>query len=187
MKILKYIGLGLLAIVLVALVVTVLQSPQTHLERSVVINAPDSVIFEYVNNYQKFNAWSPWAKIDPQTQYTHEGPDAGIGARMSWISNHPDVGSGSQWIVESIPFTRVRSGMQFGEFEGEFFAQIDIEPTEGGQKVTWHYYGDVTSASMTGALMGKFFGMFMDGMLGPQYEDGLKNLKSVAEDQQKSS
>jgi hypothetical protein len=34
---------------------------------------------------------------------------------------------------------------------------------------------------MSGALMGKFFGMFMDGMLGPQYEDGLKNLKMVAE------
>ncbi|MCU0418180.1 MAG: SRPBCC family protein [Cyclobacteriaceae bacterium] len=181
MKILKIIGIGLVAILLLAVVFTVFQSPQSHLARSVVINAPDSVIFEYVNNYQKFNAWSPWAKLDANTQYMYDGPTAGVGARMSWVSKHPDVGTGAQWIVESEPYKRVKSGMQFGDFEGEFFAQVDIEPAEGGHRVTWHYYGDVSTASAAGAFMGKFFGLFMDGMLGPQYEDGLKNLKAVAE------
>lgn len=181
MKILKYVGIGLAVILLLAVLFTVFQSPQSHLERSVVINAPDSVIFEYVNNYQKFNAWSPWAKLDPGTQYMYDGPTAGVGARMSWVSKNPDVGSGAQWIVESEPNRRVKSGMQFGDFEGDFFAVVDIEPTEGGNKVTWHYYGDVSQASAKGALMGKFFGLFMDGMLGPQYEDGLKNLKAAAE------
>ncbi len=181
MKILKYAGMALAGILLLAVLFTAFQSPQSHLERSVVIQAPDSVIFEHVNNYQKFNTWSPWARLDPATQYMYDGPSARVGARMSWVSKHPDVGTGAQWIVESEPYKRVKSGMQFGDFEGAYFAVVDIEPAEGGNKVTWHYYGDVSQASVKGALMGKFFGLFMDGMLGPQYENGLKNLKAVAE------
>lgn len=182
MKALKFLGIGLGALLVLIIVVTSMQSPKSHLERSVVINAQPASIFAYVNNLKNFNEWSPWHNLDPNTKYDFEGPEAGVGAKMSWKSDHEEVGEGVQWIVESEENKRVKTGMQFGGFEGDYFAEVVLEPTENNAtKVTWHYYGDVSNASTFGAAAGKFFGMFMDGMLGPSYEKGLASLKQVVE------
>ena len=140
------------------------------------IKAAPSAIFEEINSTGNFNKWSPWAQIDPNTQYSFEGPQSGVGAKMSWSSEHPDVGEGAQWIVESIENKKVTNQLQFGGFEGDFKASITLEEDGDNTNVTWEY-----DADMGGNIIGKFFGLFMDDMLGPFYETGLSNLKEVAE------
>ena len=50
--------------------------------------------------------------------------------------------------------------------------------TNRGVKVTNGFYGD------NGVnLVGRYFGLFMDQMVGPQFEKGLENLKNIAEEQ----
>ena len=181
MKALKIIGIIVGSLIVLIVVSLAFMSPQGHLERSVVINAEPAAIYQQVNNYKNFNSWSPWAALDPNTKYVYEGPDAGSGAKMSWVSENKNVGTGSQWIIESEENKRVKGGMNFGDFEGNYTYEVALEPTEGGTKVTWHYDSDVSKASMSGAAAGKFFGLFMDGMLGPSYEQGLANLKKLAE------
>jgi hypothetical protein len=183
MKGLKYAGMGLGTIVALIIVITVLQSPTAHMERSVVINADAATIFPYLNNFHKSNEWSPWMQLDPKMEQEFWGAEEGVGANMSWVSANGEVGEGEQWIEESELNKRVKSGLKFGGMEGEFFGEFVLEPTEDGTKVTWHYFGDVSKAGVSGSLFGKFFSMFMDGMLGPQYETGLNNLKKLVESQ----
>src|SRR6266508_3613709 len=100
----KKILLGGLIIVVVIVVVFVcivaLQPSHYHIERSATINAPASVVFGQVNDFHKWEAWSPWAKIDPAMKQSYEGAPAGAGAIYSWSGNS-QVGEGRMTIVES--------------------------------------------------------------------------------------
>jgi len=176
MKILKIFGIIVIVAVALLLIVGLLLPSTSHVERTISIEASPKAIFEETNNTKNLNNWSPWAKLDPETKYTFEGPEAGVGAKMSWISEHDQVGEGAQWIIESIENEKVTNQLEFGDFEGDFKASLILEPEGDKTKVTWTY-----DADMGGNLIGKYFGLFMDGMLGPFYEDGLSNLKEVAE------
>ncbi|MGK2922577.1 MAG: SRPBCC family protein [Methyloceanibacter sp.] len=74
---LKKILLVLVALVLVFVVVVALQPSEFHVERSVTVDAPASKVFGEVNDFHKWEAWSPWAKLDPNAKVNFEGPEAG--------------------------------------------------------------------------------------------------------------
>lgn len=184
MKAFKIIGLALGIVVVILIVTIALLSPKSHMERSAIINSQPTVIYGLINNYQKYNEWSPWASIDPNTTYTYEGPNSGPGARMSWSSKNEQVGVGEQWIIESRENSYVKYGIKFGGFEGDYTSEIILAPDANGTKVTWTYDGDVSEEGMMNTVMGKIFGMFMDAALGPFYEKGLLSLKEIAENEQ---
>jgi saccharopine dehydrogenase-like NADP-dependent oxidoreductase len=54
--------------------------------RSIAINAAPEAVFEHVNSPRKMDAWNPWVKLDPKTQITYEGPEAGVGD--AWSEGH---------------------------------------------------------------------------------------------------
>ena len=89
------LGIVVLVIVLVAvfLVMVMLQPSQYHIERTATINAPAPAVFAQVNDFHKWNAWSPWADRDPNMKQTYEGQASGVGAMYSWAGNS-DVGEG---------------------------------------------------------------------------------------------
>ena len=94
--------------------------PRTaHVERSIVIDAPPAMVFTVLNGFGQFNRWSPWADIDPNAVTTYEGPAAGVGAKMSWSGN-AEVGTGSQEILESVPYEAIRLRLTFGDFPGDY-------------------------------------------------------------------
>ena len=102
---------------------------------------------------------------------------------MSWVSENPNVGAGSQWIVEAVENKMVKNGMAFGDMKGDYFATLELEEVPEGTKVTWHYDGDVKGTGIVNSALGKAFGLFIDRALGPFYEDGLTSLKQVVESQ----
>jgi hypothetical protein len=181
MKALKITGIVILSIMVIATVTLAVMSPKSHLERSVIINAQPASVYEELVSFKNFNSWSPWYKIDPNMKQSFEGPPSGVGAKMSWDSENPEVGKGSQWIMDVEENKRVKSGMNFGGMDGNFIAEFILEPAPEGTKVTWTYDGDVSNTSVANAAMGKFFGAFMDSMLGPSLEQGLEGLKKKIE------
>ena len=60
MKVLKKIMWALIAVVLILVIIGFLLPRQRHVERSVFIDAPPSVVFSQVNGFRYFNDWSPW-------------------------------------------------------------------------------------------------------------------------------
>ncbi len=175
MRILKKLLVGLLALVALLAIVGLLLPSTAHVERSTVISAPRSTVFALVNGYARFNEWSPWAEIDPDTRYTRSGPAQGVGARQAWESDNNNVGSGSQQITLSEPYSRVEAALDFGP-QGTAQAFFDLAPEGEVTRVVWGF-----DTSFGYNLIGRYFGLFFDRMLGSDYEKGLANLKRLAE------
>ena len=164
--------IGLAMVVVVAVTIGLLLPRSVHVERSIVIEAPPSVVFALVNDYRAFNRWSPWARIDPDTEYQFEGPASGVGARMRWDSDHPSVGSGSQEIIASEPNRRVAMALDFGA-QGTATAYYDLAPQGAHTRITWGFDTDFGYD-----LLGRYFGLLFDRLIGADYERGLANLKA---------
>jgi uncharacterized protein YndB with AHSA1/START domain len=127
MKILKKIVIGVVALLALLVLIGFMLPAKTHVARSVVINAPAETVFTLINNFHEFNRWSPWAQRDPETRYQFEGPESGVGAKMSWASDKPEVGSGSQTIIEAEANTTVVTALDFGE-HGVATARYSLAP-----------------------------------------------------------
>ena len=175
MTILKNLLIGLVALIVLLAIVGLFLPSTVHLERSTVIAAPQSTVFTLLNSYKRFNEWSPWAGIDPETSYTYEGPDHGVGAKMSWQSENRDVGSGSQEITASRPWERVEAELDFGP-QGTAQAFFDVASEDTGTRVTWGFDTDFGYNPIQ-----RYFGLLIEKFLGPQYEQGLASLKELAE------
>lgn len=175
MNIIKKIVITIAAAIALLFVGGLFLPSTAHVERSIVIQAPPSMIFTVLNGFRQFNRWSPWADIDPNATTTYEGTETGVGAKMSWSGN-AEVGSGSQEILESSPYSIIRLRLTFGDFGGGFASSYVLVPEVEGTKLTWGFDADYGSS-----VVGRYFGVMSDSMLGPDYEKGLARLKEFVE------
>ncbi len=172
MKFLKIFTIISAVIVVAILVALILLPEENSFERSIVINKPASEVFKEVNSFKNFNEWSPWHKMDPDAKYEYSGPESGVGAKISWAGE--EAGIGSQEIIESKANEYVKNKLLFDGFDDPSYAEFKLSETSEGTQLTWSY-----SAKMGGFY--KFFGAIMENLLGPQYEEGLKELKTYME------
>jgi len=172
---LKRLGVALVVVVVLLLVVAMLLPAQVTVQRSIAVQAPRCNVFALLDGYSWFDDFSPWAGRDPDTRYTFEGPSRGVGARMSWQSSSPEVGSGSMQTTLSEPCERIEQDLDFGA-QGSAVAWWDLRPVEDGVQVTWGLDSDFGMNPV-----GRFMGLMMDGFIGPDYEQGLEGLKALAE------
>ncbi len=175
MKFLKKLLLVLLGIIALLVVVTFFLPKHAHIERSTVIDAPASVVFGEVNDLKKWKQWSPWLSIDPNMKLEYGATTVGKGGSYSWESNDKNVGTGKMTISESTPNTYIKTTMNFEpNMDNEMYAQLKFDEKDGKTTVLWDFDGDFKGG-------GKWFGIMMDKMLGPQYEAGLASLKAHSE------
>ena len=159
---------------LLALVIVGLFLPATaHVERQVHIEAPPATVFALVNDFRQINQWSPWLGTDPNALYTISGPPRGVGATLTWDGRI--VGQGSQIIIESEPFHHIVSKLDLGN-QGQALGSFEFLKTENGTSVIWSFDNDFGMN-----LMGRYFGLMLEDIVGPDYEKGLSNLRTMAE------
>lgn len=180
MKTLKKIGIGLLAVILLLVIVSFFLPSKSHVERSIVINASDSVIFGKVNNLKNFVTWIPWTQKDLNAKMEFFGPEQGVGQGYTWNSEKREVGKGKMTIVESIPNQAVNMEMEFDGM-GKSGAAFTFEKEGGGTKVTWAMNSNNDEMPIIWRVPSKYMCLFMDGMVGPDFEKGLATLKSASE------
>src|SRR5438874_7222816 len=170
-----------IAIAIVLLIAGVLLFAATRpdtfrVQRSTSIKAPPAKIFSYINEFDRWAAWSPYEKLDPAMKRTRSGPAAGQGAIYEWEGNDK-VGKGRMEIAEASPPSKVAIKLDFIKpFEAHNVAEFTLQPKDDGTHVTWVMYGPAPYVSK---LMGLFFNM--DRMIGKDFEAGLANLKSLTE------
>jgi len=144
--------------------------------RSASIAAPPEKVFAAVNDFHKWQAWSPWIELDPKAKATFDGPAAGPGAKFAWAGNDK-IGEGRMEIKDALPGERVLIKLDFVKpMQGTSDTEFTFKPTGGGTIVTW---------TMTGedGFVGKAARFFMniDKLVGGDFERGLVKLKAVAE------
>ena len=172
----KKLLLALAVIVVLFIVVVALQPAEYRVVRTTTILAPASAVFAQVDDFHKWEAWSPWAKLDPAAKNTFEGPPAGTGAGFTWAGNKK-VGEGRMTITESRPADLIRIKLDFMKpFPSTADTEFTFKPEGDQAVVTWSMAGRKNFIS-------KAFCMFMnmDKMVGGDFEKGLANLKSVSE------
>lgn len=146
-----------------------------QVQRKAVIAAPPEKVFAMIEDFHRWNEWSPWEKLDPAMTRTFGGPDKGVGATYAWTGNS-DVGEGRMEIVESTPPSTIRIELDFIKpFESNNINEFTLVPRDGGTEVTWTMQGPNLYVSK---LMDTF--MSMDTMIGRDFEKGLANLKAAA-------
>ncbi len=166
--------LGFLAIVGGFLFIASKQPSEFRIVRTLLIPAMPSAIFPHVNNLRKWDAWSPWAKIDPSAKNNFEGPEEGVGASMHWAGNRK-VGEGRMTITESVPGERIAFRLEFMKpFKATNEAEFTFRQEDGQTLVSWSMYG-------RNNLVGKAAGLLFNctNMLNAQFDQGLASLKSV--------
>lgn len=171
MKIIKGILIALVVIALIVTVVGFLSPQQMHVKRSLTINAPSEIIHEQVNNLKNWNSWSPWYKMDTAMKIEYSGSDAGVGASYKW--NSTKVGTGDMTITSSTPDSITTAlNMDYGPAIIKFrFAKSD-----SGTNVSWIMESDNGMNPFA-----RFMSLFMNNMVGKDFENGLAGLKEVAE------
>src|SRR6185436_1445996 len=178
---LKWSLAAIAAIVVVFLVVVAMQPADFKIERSATMRAPASAAFAQVNDFQKWQGWSPWEKVDPALKRQYEGPKAGTGAVYAWQGNKY-VGEGRMTSTESKPAELRRIKLEFFKpFAATNAAQFSFQPAgQGGADastlVTWTMSGQNN-------FLSKAMCMFvdMDKMVGGMFEQGLTQMKTVVE------
>jgi hypothetical protein len=166
--------LGLGALVLILAGVGLALPRQVTVARTVVINAPEPVVFPYLNNLHAFSGWSPWAKRDPNLQVTYSGPDQGKGARIDWTSNERSVGAGSMEITESQPSRHIDLAVGFNGLEGASY--YDVVPSGSGSKVIWGFSYETSTNPIR-----RWKGLMLDRFVGTEFQNGLAALKERIE------
>ncbi len=178
MKLLKRILISLVVLVVVITVIGFFLPREVQVERQVIIQAPPQVVFDRVSDMTRFNDWSPWHGLDPDANYQFSGPASGVGARMSWTSDKPEVGSGSQEIVDVTAPGYVAIKLDFGD-QGQADSYYRIRDYQGGSELTWGFKVD-----MGNDIVGRYLGLMMDSLVGTEYEKGLAKLKTQLESEQ---
>jgi Polyketide cyclase / dehydrase and lipid transport len=171
------IAAALTVLVLGLVGIVAMQPSEFHIERSAKMAAAPDKIFEQVNDFHKWNDWSPWAKLDPNAQNSFEGPAAGAGAIFRWAGN-AEVGEGSMTILESRPPEHVRIELHFVKpFEDTATTEFKLRPEGEQTTVTWSMDGKNNFISKAFCLLI----MDMEQMIGGKYEEGLASLKKIVE------
>ena len=172
----KKILMALAAVIAVFLIVVALQNPDFNISRSQIVNATPAQVFPVVNNFHKWEEWSPWAKLDPASKSTFEGPDSGVGAVFGWSGNMK-VGTGKMTIMESRPAELIRIRLDFFKpMAGTDTSEFAFRAAGQGTEVTWSMMGKKNFVSKAMCLF-----MSMDKMMQPYFEKGLAQMKAEVE------
>ncbi|MCX4174912.1 MULTISPECIES: SRPBCC family protein [Paraburkholderia] len=172
---LKVILISVVAAVGLLLIYAATRPDNFRIERSVRIEAPPERVYGLIDDLHQFNRWNPFLRKDPAAQGTYSGTPSGKGARYAWQGEK--VGVGQMEIVDTAAPANVTMNLDFIKpFEAHNIADFTLKPEAGATQVTWAMHGP---APFLSKLMQVF--VSMDRMVGKDFEDGLGNLKTLAE------
>lgn len=175
-KVLRFIGILLLIIIAGVLILGLIAPKETASERSMLVNAPQNIVADYMFHYKNFNDWSPWAKLDTAMTTEIIGEDNAVGTKYQWKGNDK-VGVG-ELTTKDLKDNEMYYTMVFKEpWESTAEGYWKLQDAGNGQtKVLWGF-SSPASFPMNGIMML----MGMKKMLEDDFDKGLATLKEKTE------
>lgn len=174
MKILLNVLGGLAALVLLLVVVAFFLPRSYRVERTTVIKAKPEAVFPLIADLRRWKDWGAWQERDPGMQLSYSANATGVGAWSAWIS--ASEGSGKMTLTAVEPAKRIAYNLEFPDMGTSSRGTLTLEPAAGGVKVVWADAGDLGMNPLF-----RWFGLFLEKMIGPDFERGLAKLKTLAE------
>jgi uncharacterized protein YndB with AHSA1/START domain len=166
----SYLQIAAIAAAVIVAVPFALPSSKTVTRSRFVAAAPET-LFAAASSTSGYQVFNPYKDMDANLKVKPFGPEAGVGAGFAFESKD---GKGTSTISAVDANKSITYQIDLG-FMGKPVQVIELTPENGGTRVTW----SVTSQFGLNP-MGRVFGLFMDGMLGPHYELGLKNMDRIS-------
>ena len=140
---------------------------------SIDTSARPATLYAQLNDFRRFNLWSPAMKADPNARVIYSGPSRGVGATMTW--DGLVLGTGTQTITASQPFELVETIINQGE-SGE--ARTRFEIIDGGNitNVLWTFEADYGYN-----IVGRYASLLLLRVIQRDYQAGLLELRELAE------
>jgi len=162
-------------VVVIVLGLALTQPPTFKLEREITISAQPATVYANLDDFKRWELWSPWEKLEPGMKKTYTGPATGIGSIYEWEGK--EVGSGRMTISDSKPSQQLTIKLEFIKpFEATNTTVFELAQRSSDTQVRWIMTGENN-------FFGKVMGVFadMDSMVGKDFEAGLAQLKRVSE------
>ncbi|MFZ5674372.1 MAG: SRPBCC family protein [Pseudomonadota bacterium] len=165
---------GLIAVVGAVAGGTFMLPSEIEVERHTTIVAPPEKVFSFVGDLKRFSDLSPWVNPDLGLHYSFKGPPVGVGQAMSWNSDNPTIGRGSQEIISYQPPTSLAMTVSLSNGRAAKLS-ISLEPVGGGTRVTWRF-----KSRRSGPLQ-RWLGILDIRRIGDDMERALAKLEMIAE------
>lgn len=168
------IALGVLVVAGLLLGIGMLLPSGFKVQRQVEMAVAPDRIYPLIADPREWKRWTVWNRRDPAMTMEYGGAPSGKGARWAWKS--ASEGNGEMEFTGAVPGERIDYALTFPDMGMRSSGQLRLEPTARGTRVTWTNEGDMGSSPVN-----RYFGLFMDRLVGPDFEGGLQNLKSLVE------
>lgn len=173
MKWLKRLAIVVVVLIVLFVGVAFILPDNYSVKRSVLIKADKEAIHTLVGDLRQWPEWTPWLDMDPTIETTFGEITTGVGAHQSWTG---ESGGGQLTFTECDLETGVVYDMTFEEDAYASVGRIEYASAAGGVEVKWTMKGDIGMNPFS-----RYFGALMDWMVGPMFDQGLRQLKSAAE------
>jgi hypothetical protein len=173
-KILIALAIILVIVGIAAIALSMMPRDYT-VSHSISIDATPEQIHRHVGDLDKWPAWTPWSKQDPTMVITEGQPRTGVGANQSWVG---EEGNGRLEFTKADPRTGVEMDLWFEDDSMQCKSAYTYTPSADGSSttVTWTMSGTVPVPVFGGLIASK-----MDDFVGPMFDQGLADLKTVVE------
>jgi effector-binding domain-containing protein len=176
MKTFKRIIIWLVAIIVALIIIAFLLPKNYKVERTIYIKANNQGIYDLVANLGKWDLWEPWSNaMDSTVTYEFSGKDGQVGAIRKW--NGKKLGDGQMTITAIVPGQSVNYELAFMQGRIKSQSAMILEPNGDSCKVSWTVEGNLGNNPIS-----RYYGLFMNKMMGPDFEKGLAKLKLIAEE-----
>lgn len=173
MKVLLYILGGLAALVVLLVGVAFFFPREYRVERSIVINARPEAVRAQLADLRAWKNWGVWWERDPGIKVTYSDRQLELGSWSAWESK--SEGNGKATLTELTP-TRVVYALEFPDMGMKSTGSFELASEGTGVRVVWADAGDLGNNPLN-----RWFGLFLDKMIGPDFEAGLAKLKRITE------
>jgi uncharacterized protein YndB with AHSA1/START domain len=175
MKLLKRLLLFVLVLIVLAAVASQFLPAHYRVERRTIIKAAPEAVFTEVSTPKLWPTWSAWnTERFPDMQWTFAGPESGVGATSTWDGK--SSGQGTSTITQAEPARGITYNLAFDHGTFRSKGEFAFISSPDGVEVVWSDEGELSRNPMH-----RIFGLFMDKMIGPDFETGLAKLKAKVE------
>lgn len=176
LTILAYIAVTVTVLAIGVLILAAFQPNTFRIARSTQIAASPEKLHGLIDDLRAMNTWNPFALRAIAPPGTYSNPSDGVGATYAF--DCPKTGTGLITVLDSTPRQIAMRLNMSKPFKADNTITFDLKPVGTSTDVTW---------AMSGAspLIGRVISLFIncDKMMGRDFEQGLANLKSIAERQ----
>lgn len=165
---------GLAVLVLLLLLAAFFLPDKYRVERTAVVNARPEIVFAQLGDLRSWKNWSVWHERDPAMKLSYSEKSTGVGAWSAWESR--TEGNGRMTLTAYEPPRSAVYRLEFPDMGMMMTGQMALQPAAAGVRVVWSTEGDLGMNPVN-----RWFGLFIDRMIGPDFEKGLSKLKTLCE------